>query len=155
MWIKFLLSGLIIAFCILLGYLAANKYRARKKFFAQMEAFNGRYLNELSYSRKPLGEFLSAYTYTGDFAKTVESFAKTRQPSFKYSFLTKEEKNECADYFSMLGKGDSFSQSDYFAAKKTYLAEKKAVSEKECKARGSLYLKLGLLAGLAFVILIV
>ncbi len=155
MWIKFLLSGLIIAFCILLGYLAANKYRARKKFFAQFEAFNLRYLNELSYARKPLSEFLEGYEYSGDFAKTVSSFSQKREAGCNHSFLTKEEKGECADYFSMLGKGDSSSQSVYFASKKAYLAEKKGTAEKECKARASLYLKLGLLAGLAVVILII
>ncbi len=155
MWIKFLLSGLIIAFCILLGYLAANKYRSRKKFFAQYEAFNGRYLSELSYARKPLSEFLAAYEYGGEFAKTLKEFSEKREPALKFSFLTKEEKGDCADYFAMLGKGDSLSQHDYFSSKKQYLAEKKASAEKECKSRSSLYLKLGLLAGLAIVILII
>ncbi len=155
MWIRFLLSGLIIAFCILLGYLAANKYRSRKKFFAQFEAFNARYLSELSYARKPLKEFLSAYEYSGEFAKVLKEFSEKRTVSLKLSFLTKEERADCADYFAMLGKGDSLSQHDFFAAKKQSLSEKKASSQKECKERSSLYLKLGLLAGLAIVILII
>ena len=71
------------------------------------------------------------------------------------AFLTDEEKKECADYFSMLGKGDAFSQSGFFTARRAALAQKKEESEKEAKARGELYLKLGLLAGLAFVILII
>lgn len=155
MWIKLLLSGLIVAFCVLLGYLAANKYRARKNFFAQHDAFNARYLSELAFARKPLPEFLAAYEYSGEFAKTIKEFSEKRGPELKFSFLTQEEKKDCADYFAMLGKGDSFSQRDYFSSKKQYLAEKKAETEKECKSRGGLYLKLGLLAGLAIVILII
>ncbi len=155
MWLKFLLSFLIIGFCIGLGYIAAEKYRARRRFFAQLDGFNERYLNELSYARTPLNDFLRAYPYAGDFGKSVEAFAAERKLSFAYGYLTKEERADCADYFSMLGKGDAASQSGYFSAKKVQLAEQKATAEREAKARGELYLKLGLLAGLAFVILII
>ena len=55
----------------------------------------------------------------------------------------------------MLGKGDAQSQSVFFAAKRAALQQRREESEKEAKARGALYLKLGLLAGLAFVILII
>ncbi len=155
MWIRLLLSGLIIAFSVLIGYLAANKYRSRKNFFAQFEAFNARYISELSFSRKPLAEFLAAFEYSGEFAKTLKEFSEKRQPAIKYSFLTDEEKSDAQGYFAMLGKGDSFSQRDFFSAKKQYLTEKKASSEQESAKKSSLYLKLGLLAGLAIVILII
>ena len=55
----------------------------------------------------------------------------------------------------MLGRGDALSQSGFFSARRAALEQKKADTEKEAKARGALYLKLGLLAGLAFVILII
>ena len=55
----------------------------------------------------------------------------------------------------MLGRGDAQSQQSCFSAQKAILEEKKADSEREAKTRGELYLKLGLLAGLALVILIV
>lgn len=155
MWIKFLICICIVAFCIFLGYLAAAKYRSRKKFFSQFEAFNERYLTELTYARKPLAEFLREYSYSGDFAKTVGAFAQRRETEPKLSFLTKDEKKLCADYFGMLGKGDAVSQKSFFSARKAELNEKKSASERDAKSRGELYLKLGLLAGLAFVILIV
>ena len=154
MWIKFILSGLIIAFCVLLGYFAAEKYRSRKKFFAQLSDFNERYLTELGYRRKPLDGFLSDYTYTGDFGKVISALACRKSLELKYGYLTKEEKGELEDYFSTLGRGDSASQSGYFTSKRQPLAAKKATSEKEAKAHSDLYIKLGLLAGLAFVILI-
>ncbi|MDE6059398.1 MAG: stage III sporulation protein AB [Clostridia bacterium] len=155
MWLKFLVCICIVAFCIFLGYLAAAKYRSRKMFFSQLAVFNERYLTELCYARKPLSEFLREYEYSGDFAKTVSAFAQHRVTESKLSYLTKDEKKLCADYFGMLGKGDAVSQKSYFSSQKGELNEKKTSSEREAKSRGELYLKLGLLAGLAFVILIV
>ena len=155
LWIKFITGAFVVAFCVFLGYLAGAKHRNRKKFFAQLVLFNERYLTELSYARKPLSTFLREYPYSGDFGKAVNAFAEHRVTEPKLSYLTKEEKKMCADYFGMLGKGDAVSQKGYYSAQKGELEEKKAASEKEAKKRSELYLKLGLLAGLAFVILIV
>ena len=150
-----MLSLLIIAFCTLLGYIAASKYRSRKNFYSQFQLFNERYLTELSYSRRPLPVVLEEYGNGGDFEKLLKKFSEKRTVECKYGYLTKEERSETGEYLSMLGRGDSRSQHDFFASKKGNLAEKKAQSELDAKKRGDLYLKLGLLAGLAFVILIV
>ncbi len=150
MWIKLLLCALIVAFCTFLGYLAAGKYRLRRKFYAQMFTFNERYLNELAYTRRTLRELIGEVSESGDFYALLQ---KREEVSLRY--LTEQEKKDCADYLQMLGAGDSYSQKNYFSAKKNALGEKKAESEKEAKDRGGLYVKLGLLAGLAFVILIV
>ncbi len=155
MWIKFLLSTVIVAVAIFVGYLCAGKFRARKKFFLQFSAFHARYLNELDYTRRPLSQFLSQETYTGDFAKLVEEFSTQKQLNVTFRFLSNEEKKACNEYWNMLGRGDSNSQKSFFSAQSAYLEEKKKASEKDAKERGGLYLKLGLLAGLAIVILII
>lgn len=154
MWLKFILSGLIIAFCVVLGWLAAEKYRIRKKFFSQLAALNAQYISELTYSRKPLDVFLEKQNCTPDFAKLLQSVKRHESVSFKGFHLTGEETADYTEYFSMLGRGDTASQRGFFSAKSAILAEKKLATEKEAKARGELYIKLGLLAGLAFVILI-
>ncbi|MDE7296291.1 MAG: hypothetical protein K2N84_03405 [Clostridia bacterium] len=155
MWLKFLLAALIIAFCVFLGYLAAGKHRARKRYFSQLALFNERYLSELSYTRKPLAEFIDSFPYTGDFDKSLKRLTESRNAKVDFPYLTADERKLCSDYFTALGTGDSSAQKGYFSAQKLSLEEKKTESEKECKAKGELYLKLGLLAGLAFVILIV
>ena len=154
MLIKFILSGVIIAFCVFIGYFAAWKYRARKKYFSQFQTFNERYLNELAYARRPLPVFLKEYAYSDDFDKTINCLLGGKK-EVKLNYLSKDERNYLNDYFEMLGKGDSASQNAFFSAQKKYLEEKKGGSEAEAKSRGELYLKLGLLAGLGFVILIV
>ena len=151
MWLKLLLSALIIAFCTLLGYLASSKYRSRRAFYAQMYAFNERYLNELAFSRRSLKELFGEIGEEGDFYDLL----KRRGGEVKLSYLTEQERKECEDYLNMLGAGDSFSQSNYFSAKKQAIEEKKSESERAARDNQSLYLKLGLLAGLAFVILII
>lgn len=151
MWLKLLLSAVIIAFCMLLGYLAAAKYRARKKFFLQMSAFNDRYLNELTFARRAWKELVAEIGEEGDFYGLLND----RRGEIKLHYLTEQEKKDCSDYLAMLGTGDSLSQKNYYMSKKQELETKKEESGKAAAERGSLYLKLGLLAGLAFVILII
>lgn len=155
MWIKIILSVCIVAFGTLIGYLAAEKWRARRNYYVQFCSFHERFLNELNYARKPLADFLREYTYKGDFAKLLQDFSRERRAEVKFKYLTKEEKTESENYFSMLGKGDAFSQKGYFSAQTALLAQKRDQSQKDAKSRSDLYLKLGLLAGLAVVILIV
>lgn len=155
MWLKIIICIAVIVFSTLLGYLLSGKYRARRKFYDQFCLFNERYLNELSYLRKPLPDFLKQHEYTGDFAKTIKQCVENRDCTVKFSFLTNEERSACGNYFSMLGKGDALSQKSFFGAQSGLLEEKRAEGEKQAKSRQSLYIKLGLLAGLAIVILII
>ncbi len=154
-WFKFFLCGAIIAFCVFLGYLSAGKYRARKLFFGQFQQLNERYLAELSYLRRPLSVFLAEIRCEGEFGDMLRAFWKERIVRAEYSFLTADERRETGEYFSMMGRGDSLSQKNFFGAQKEKLEEKKSQSEREAKEQGELRLKLGLLAGLALVILIV
>ncbi len=155
MWIKLLISAFIIAFCIFLGWFAAEKYRHRRKFFSAFLTFNERYLGELGFQRRPLATAVKEYGGEGDFGKSLSAYVLSRKVSLNYAYLTEDERKYCADYFSMLGRGDAKVQTAYFTAQAGELQGRKTDSESECKKRGELYFKLGLLAGLAFVILIV
>ena len=154
LWLKVLVAALTIAFSVALGYFLAGKYRARKRFFAEFCRFNERYLAELSYERRPLGSFLKEGAYEGDFGKAVAAFSASRRAGLSFSFLTKEERVDGENYFRQLGKGDSHTQTAYFSAQKARLSACKEQCEREAKARTELYTKLGLLAGLALVVLI-
>ena len=154
-WLKLLLCVFIVAFCTFLGYLSAGKYRARKRFYVDMYAFHERYLNELSYARRPLSKLLQIEKEGGDFFRFLRGHAQKGKRDEFPSYLSEEEKKDFEEYLNMLGVGDSFSQKGYFGAKSKSLSESKDAAVKEEKERGELYLKLGLLAGLAFVILIV
>ena len=66
----------------------------------------------------------------------------------------KEERAEAQRYFQQLGRGDARTQAVFFSAQAARLNALREQSAREAKARGELYLKLGLLAGLALVVLI-
>lgn len=165
MMAKFFLGIAIVAFTSFCGYVLAKKYRQRKNFFAQLREFNERFLNEISYYRRPLAEFVSKYAYKGEFNRLLECFFRTLgENSYlfeedlqgaEYNFLTREEKGDIKDYFFMLGKGDSASQKTYFSSVKDRLLQKQTETEKNCKKYGDLYVKLGFLIGLLILILII
>ena len=74
MMIKFLLGIAIVAFTSFCGYVFTKKYRRRKLFFTQLKELNERFLNEISYYRRPLGDFFRSGTYKGEFYFLVEEF---------------------------------------------------------------------------------
>ena len=155
MWIKLIVCVLVVAFCVLLGYLAAGKYRERKQFFTQFHAFHERYLSELGYTRRPLNEFLLSCRCSGDFGALINDFSQNRETTPKFRYLTQDERGEIKDYLDMLGKGDALSQKGYFSEQTERIKGQRNCCEEAAKRNTALFLKLGLLAGLAFVILII
>lgn len=154
LFLKFLLGIFIVLFCIFLGYFASEKYRLKKSFFTQLFELNEKYLAELKFEKKPLEQFLNAQTFSGDFDTLIKGLLKG-QIVLKGAYLNEDEKGEIGEYFTMFGRGDSRSQSGYFSAKSKELSQKKEECVKNAKSYTDLYLKLGLLLGLAVIILIV
>lgn len=163
--VKFLLGVAIVAFSSYCGFVFAKKYRKRKLFFGQLKEFNERFLSEISYYRRPIGEFATAYFYKGEFQDFLQTyFAEIDELSQNLEktvafddceFLNDEEKSVITDYFKMLGKGDSASQKLYFSAAKERLVKMQASAENDCKKYGDLYVKLGFLFGLFVLILMI
>ncbi len=165
MMIKFFLGVAIVGFCAFCGFLFAKKYRQRKLFFGQLSTFNERFINEISYYRRPLVQFASAYAYKGEFSLLLEDFFKDVDNAPRrldecleeatYSFLKKEEKGFIKDYFLSLGRGDSASQKTHFSSLQTPLQKQREEAEATCKKYADLYVKLGFLFGLLVLILII
>ena len=163
--IKFILGITIIAFATFCGYLLTRKYRQRKEFFLQFKEFNERFLTEISYTRRPISEFVALYSYKGEFEMLLQIFFDTiSKKNLKeekltdnalFCFLTQEEKSLTEDYFLMIGKGDSISQKGYFSSAKEKLIKLQNDSESACKRYGDLYIKIGFLCGLFILILII
>ena len=164
MLIKFFLGVAIVIFTSFCGYLLARKYRQRMLFFQEFCAFNERFLNEIAYYRRPVKEFISLYAYRGEFNDFLAEIFTVREENLelqslfskeKYTFLKEEEKRTLADYFSMLGKGDSGSQKGYFSSVRERLLAIRKETEIQAKRYGDLYIKIGFLCGLLILILIV
>ena len=164
--IKWIVGICLVGFTSYCGYFFAKKYRKRKLYFIQLYEFNERFINELSYFRRPLSAFIKNYQYKGEFLETLEwFFSHLREKSTanyeiftlinEYDFLTDDEKRFVTDYFKMLGTSDSLSQKEYFSTARKTLLELKTKSETENEKLGGLYVKLGFLFGLTILIVIV
>ncbi len=163
--LKFLSGIAIIVFTTFCGYLFSKRYRQRKSFFTQLKEFNERFLNEIAYSRRPIRQFIASFEYKGEFALLLQEFCKraeggmlemrSRLEETEYVFLQVEEKMILCDYFSMLGRGDSASQKEYFSALRETLSKLQKESEDKAKRYGDLYVKMGFLLGLFILILII
>lgn len=161
---RLILGVIIVIFCTVAGFLLAKKYRKRKQFFTQLYLFNERFLNELSYYRRPLTECIGQFAYKGEFALLLDlyfesiengSYILDVKNNAEFSFLTNEEKNDVTDYFRMIGKGDSASQKSHFSAQQTDLQKRRSDAEKIAKKYEELYVKLGFLIGLFLLIMLI
>ncbi|MBQ7831552.1 MAG: hypothetical protein IJ393_05725, partial [Clostridia bacterium] len=103
--------------------------------------------------------------YDGDFALLLKSYFyrlksnvsqdKTVLELSNVTFLSEEERHLVEEYFLMLGKGDSLSQRNYFSSVREKLVKIENETELQAKKYGDLYIKIGFLCGLLFLILIV
>lgn len=155
--LKILLCACAVALCTLFAYLLTRRYLLRKDFFYAWHRFNERLLNEVSYTKIPLPAFLEKYRFTGDFGQMLEEKKRdsflTENVSFAY--LTEDERKAVTDYFRMIGRSDAASQRTYLLAARDDIEGLRRGAEEEYKKYFSLYIKLGVLAGLILVILIV
>ena len=163
--IKFLLGVAIVAFTTFCAYVLSKKYRKRKTYFTQWTTFNERFLNEITYCKRPLQSFFNGYVYKDEFGETLENFSncmKNRLPlrdnllsGEAFYFIKKDEKTLIEDYFSQLGKGDSVSQKTYFQSMSAELQKRQTEATETAKKYGDLYIKLGFLCGLLILILVI
>ena len=160
--VKFLLGVAMVAFTTFCGYLLSKKYRKRRLFFHELYAFNERFLSEIAYYRRPIKEFVTSHVFYGefndflaDFFLSVDDGTPFYADDTEYAFLREEERRFAAEYFRMLGRGDSLSQNKYFSSVKSNLVQYKEETEKDSKRYGDLYIKIGFLCGLLILILIV
>ena len=142
--LKVLLCVLLFVLCVGCAFWLTRKYRKRKDFFYNLDLFNERLLNEVSYTRIPLPAFAEKYEFTGDFRKMLEDKKDDFQAE-KYEF----------EYFRMVGGGDAASQKTYLSALRKEIEDQRRASDEVYKRYFSLYLKLGVLAGLVLIILLV
>ena len=160
--IKIIVCFAILAFTTSVGYLFATKFRNRRLFFSQFKLFNERFLSEIEFSKRPIKEFVQLYAYKGDFNDILRIYLENLGKYTDFSvvfpeiiYLEKEDARMVCDYFDSLGKGDSSTQKSNYLGFSTRLYESYQKSELEYKKYANLYVKLGVLIGLAIIIVII
>ena len=69
--LKILLCASLFSLCVGCAFWLTRKYRKRKDFFYNLDLFNERLVNEVSYTKIPLPAFAEKYEFTGDFKKNA------------------------------------------------------------------------------------
>ena len=152
--VKILLCGCFLIAAVTCGWLLTCKYRRRKEFFCDLHEFNERLLNEVSYTKVPLSAFMEKYEFGADLRAMLEKYRLGNENGSPPPYLKADEVRFLIGYFSMIGKSDAASQKTYLSSVSAELGERRKVAQEACVKYTSLYLKLGLLAGLTLCILI-
>ena len=71
--LKLILCVGALALCVCCSFLLTRKYRQRFDFFYNLNLFNERLVNEVSYTKIPLPAFLEKYEFGGDFKKMLDA----------------------------------------------------------------------------------
>lgn len=160
--LKIIICLSILAFTSGCGYYLARKYRQRKIFFNQYELFNEHFLQEVRSFRRPLQEFISARHYKAEFEDLLQIYIKLLGKNVDlynefevFTFLTVEERREIAEYFNRLGRSDSDSQTRFYDEMKGRIGSLVKNANDEYRKYADLYVKLGVLIGLAIIIIII
>lgn len=155
--LKIFLCILLVALCTCAGIAFTRKHKYRKIFMYDLYSFNERLIGEVNYTRIPLLAFFDKYEYGTDFSSVLSGLKQRNFKNIKINFgyLTADEKKMAQDYFSMIGKSDARSQSNYLNAVREELEKEKNGTEAEYKKHFALYTKLGFLFGLILAILLV
>ena len=160
--IQFAVGIAVVIFSTYCGRAMAKRYKLRKGFFLEMYEFNTQFLTELGYAKRPLQELVLSYPSKGEFGELLKEVLRRRFERKKlpvdltaYTYLTDDEKRFVLEYFQSLGKGDANSQKIYFSHVENSLQALKIKAEDECTKKTELYTKLGFLAGLAILIIVV
>lgn len=155
--LKLLLCVGAFSLCLLLAWLLTRKYRLRKDFYYNLSLFNERLYNEVSYTREPLPSFIEKQPFGGDFKKilTERSANGFRPGDCAIPYLKEDETQVFGRLFEHDREERRRVAKNYLASRRAEVEARRQASEEAYKKHFSLYIKLGVLAGLVLVILIV
>ena len=78
----------VLALCVFLAFLLTRKYKQRRDFYYNFSLFNERLLNEVSYARAPLPEFIGKYRFGGTSERCWRKSASAGSAAKIMRFLT-------------------------------------------------------------------
>ena len=159
---KIIIGIAVVAFTTYCGWFLSRKYRQWKRFFCDMQEFNLSFLEEIAYAKRPFDSFCARRHYAGEFGELLKDVLSrrserktTRIAMDEYTFLTMDERVFVGEYFQAVGRSDAQSQKGYFSNAKNKLDSLKTKGEDDGKKYTDLYTKLGFLAGLAVMVIMV
>ncbi len=163
---KYILIILVFFICLGVGYFFSMKYMKRKKFFTSLIALADKLSLEINFSRERLKVLLQNFDASAkkNLLGVDENFVKyldkncelTNEEIFKKAdCLKSEEKDLILLFLKTLGRSDVENQTKEIQTFVARFGEIKQKCDEEQKKYGSLSIKLGVVAGLFFAIIMI
>ncbi len=163
---KYILIAVVFCLCCFVGYVFSIKYMKRKKFFSALIALADKLSLEINFSRERLKVLIQNFDETnkkhllGIDERFIDYLDKkcelTNEAIFKKTDILKNDEKEFILLFlKTLGRSDVENQTKEIQSFVTRFNEIKTVCDQEQKKYGSLSLKLGVVAGLFWVVIMI
>ncbi len=162
---KYILIVVVFAICCGVGYFFSTKYMKRKKFFTSLIALADKLSLEINFSRERLRVLLENFDAATkknllgvdeNFVAYLDKKAELSSEEIfkKADCLKSEEKDAVLLFLKTLGRSDVENQTKEIQSFNSRFLEIKAKCDEEQKKYGGLAIKLGIVAGLFFAIIL-
>lgn len=163
---KYVLLGIMFGVCVFVGYLFSLKYKKRQKFFSALIMLAEKLDVEINYSRDRLKKLISEFdeAHKKNLLSVEQNFIDyldgkcelTSENLFKnVTILKASEKDSLFIFFKNLGRSDVENQTKEIKNYIKRFEEMSKTSDVENKKYGSLSLKLGIVAGLFLIVILI
>ena len=150
---------LIGFFCLIIsvfaGYMCAEKYVLRARFYKDYLSFAEKIRNEVLFANNTLLSIINDFTQKSDFYDCVKVYLTEKKFEFKKTYISEEEKNELRTFILEIGKSDKNSQIRFLDGVINNLEKTNQIVTSDEKKYKTLNLKLGLLIGIIIFIIVI
>ena len=161
---KYFLIVFVFCLCAFVGWLFSQKYLKRKRFFNALIALADKLSLEINFSRERLKVLLENFDSTNKkhllgvdeaFADYLDKKCELSSETVfkKADILRQDEKDAVLLFLKTLGRSDVENQTKEIQTFVARFNEMKKVCDQEQKKYGSLSLKLGIVAGLFWAVI--
>lgn len=154
---RFLLIALSCAAGLLVGAFFSNALKRKRDFFSELLSFIDCLTSDISFRQDGIRSVAANFkTACKSKLKTVlEEYEQTPENVPALGFLKKDECKIVSDFFCGIGKSDLYTEKSELLNMRGKVEEIDEAYKEKCRTRCAMFLKLGLLAGLAFGVLII
>lgn len=153
---KLLLVALSSAAGLFFGAFFSNSLKRKRDFFCELLAFIDSVFNDVSFKQDGVRTVAESFASTckSKMKSVLEQYVLSPDAEPSLSFLSTEEVRVVSDFFSGLGKADIYTEKTELMNTRSKIEELCSFYGRKCDSNCAMFLKLGLLIGLAFGILI-
>lgn len=159
--LNFVLGAIL---CLCLGYIGIaikGVYKARVRYFEDYCSFLDELIEEISFYKSPIGKFVESVTEykRKEFRHTLMGYkcsvGENKEFVLESPILKKRDAEIIQNCFNSIGRTDSATQIFNLKNSKIHAEEMLKRANADLKSKGELYGKLGILFGIAVMILVI